>query len=617
MNRKILHRKVPTAYVLAFVLGCVFVGVWSCEYPNLPGHGNTPPHTRLANVPADDTLKQYLSQGQIPEVTLFWAGDDEDGYVVAYTYRWSDLYGGHEYPHASQTVLNLVSIGPVVLPRVMIVKAARSLPSMYNFFATLTSDDEGLARTIADSLITGRPFAVPYKSGVVVGDSIAGADSVSNPTPTQGRFIFDSPDTTEHRFSIAATDNNGAIDPAPAVVNFWTLAPLPPVVAITAGDPVARTSEALLDTNQIAIRYATDRFLGLRFDYSGKDRSTDDIVYSWAVDSISDPSYWTPWGRSQRALVTARLFKPIVTGWHKFFVQAKNRWGAVSNIDSVRFKATILAIDDSGNVPRILVINSTIAGNGTLGSPDTNQMKGYYSQVLDSDGFAGRYDFWTVQGRTVNTGFPDLITIGRYSTVIILMERRLRPVGDAVYQLNTDRQNLIKRYLLAGGNLIFSGPVDLSSIVSASGWYQGNSQSLDPMAQPVVHASTVGQNNGRQFVGFKGRSEFGYPYVRVDSTKLPTDSLGSIRSIAIVYAFGFAEAIGWFDSDSLRPQGMHNPFFQDQQVGVRFLANEPTAPSRRTFSVVHFGFPLYFGETSAVIVAMRRALLDVHEIPSN
>jgi hypothetical protein len=56
--------------------------IWlSCDRPTSPPLPNSPPHTRLSNVPVEnDTL--------FPLVTLYWTGGDNDGYVARYQFRY-------------------------------------------------------------------------------------------------------------------------------------------------------------------------------------------------------------------------------------------------------------------------------------------------------------------------------------------------------------------------------------------------------------------------------------------------------------------------------------------------------------------------------------------------
>jgi hypothetical protein len=151
----------------------------------------------------------------------------------------------------------------------------------------------------------------------------------------------------------------------------------------------------------------------------------------------------------------------------------------------------------------------------------------------------------------------------------------------------------------AGGNLIFIGPQDADRFINNySAW------SIE-----IFHTNPLGgfilKNNGLDFIGAKGRQ--GYPDITLDPVKVSADSLGSLRGIILNYPTGFAETISLFDSRTDDPQ------FENQPLGIRFLAPPPTPPASTTYSVVHFAFPLYFAERAAVVQALGQALNDVRE----
>jgi hypothetical protein len=593
--------------ILVVALGALSVFIWSCEYPKSPANGNTLPETRIANVPANDTIAQYIRLGVIPEITLYWVGDDPDGFVVAFKYRWIDFYRGNTTTNPYVTILNIVNLGGINLQQTMVVKGKpQSLPEMYRFFSTMTLNDTALIRAIGDSLATFRPFAVPYKTGVLATDSIYGATTTVHRAPTTGRFIFDSPaDSNMHRFEIVSIDNSGAEDPSPAKVNFWTLKSPAPLMRITPYQVNTQISYALnhSDTDKVAIRHATDRFPGLRFDFAALDPSTFDIVYSWAVDDTL-PSSWSSYSESTTAFVTASSFKPIVSGTHRFFVRARNRWGVLSNIASDTFRVKVPDIDTPGYPQKILILNSDMSGDGTAGKPDSNQINRFYKEILDSLGKSGKYDVWTVRGQPTVKQFPDLLTLGKYTSVIFLLESKLPTIGvDAsALRFTTFRQGLMRRYLQCGGKLVFSGPQDYTrSFNTFEDWSEEIFHTLPRTFFP--YSARV--NNNLDFAGTKG--DLGYPNLPLDAAKLHPDSLGSIRSIIVNFPWGFAQTISTFDSRD------DNPLWENQPVGIRFIAPAPVPPARATYSVVHFGFPLYFAQKSPAIQGMRKAFSDISE----
>ncbi len=75
-----MHRNAQAIASLLLVLA-VFFFVGSCERPTSPPKPNQPPNTTVANIPVDgDTLFAL--------VTLHWDGEDYDGFIAAYEYRY-------------------------------------------------------------------------------------------------------------------------------------------------------------------------------------------------------------------------------------------------------------------------------------------------------------------------------------------------------------------------------------------------------------------------------------------------------------------------------------------------------------------------------------------------
>jgi len=573
--------------------------LWTCKYPEGPANRNTVPETRLANVPANDTTALYIRQGTFPEQQLYWLGDDPDGYIIGFRYRWTSTRPNVPFPNPPDwtTVLNIIKNGWE--NSIIIRGTPGSLFRVYNFLATLTQDDAEL-RVIGDSLATRRAFAVPYRAGIVATDSIAGADRSVIQTPTTGTFIFFSPaDSNLHRFEVASIDNSDEIDPTPATVNFWTL--------------VSPGSVAVIDIipapNSMAIRTATERWLGLKFIYRSLDPNNSfGIDFSYNVDDSANG--WSEWSASTEAYITALEFKPLVTGRsnHVFYVRARNRWGVLSPIVSRPFSAIVPPIDEAGYQKRLLVINNDRDGNGTRGFPTVAQVESVYQDVLNSiPELASRYSIWRTTANGNN--FPPLDTLGKYTTILVLQEQYIAGPATAAQQIfNPGEEIAVGNYLNAGGNLIWSSSSNpMRGIFDFPTWATDIFHTI-----PVTLTSPIIMNSALDFVGVRGRSGSAnsYPDVLLDSTKLAADSMGAIRWIPVNFPRGFAETITYFDSRS------DDPFFEGAPVGIRFLAPPPIPPARTTYSVVYFGFPLYYAPRDVMIQTLRRAFFDVKEIPA-
>ncbi|MBM2846721.1 MAG: hypothetical protein HW407_2033 [Bacteroidetes bacterium] len=573
--------------------------VWTCKYPSGPLKDNAVPDTRLANVPPNDTIAQFIQRNAFPELTLNWVGDDPDGYVIAFQYRWTSTSYGQPFPAPGEWSTHLNLTKPEWQNVVQIKGNPSSVFNVYNYLATLGPNDTSLIRIIGDSLRTRRAFAVPYKTGIVPTDSIIGVDRLILQTPTIGTFIFSSPsDSNLHKFEVRSVDNSGAIDPSPGFVNFWTLVSPGSVVVMDAVPPV----------NALAVRRKTDYFLGLRFAFHALDANNGfGIEYQWSVDDTS----WSPWSSSLEARVTALDFKPVVSGTHLFQVRARNRWGVISPSFNTPFTSTVPRIDSLGYPKRILIINNDRSGNGTPGRPTNDQVDAFYREVMDSLGRTGQYTIWRT-APPFPPRWPPRDTLGNYTTILVLCEVNLPVLGQERQRTFGDAdQAVIMEYLFnAGGTIIYSGSPNMRLLMAS--YANSQSQITGQFPIRVFHNSSTFfpapyvPSVGLDFNGTRGIE--GYPDLPLDPAKIAPDSLGAqdnIGNIGVNFPFGFAQAISTFDS-------RYNSSFEGLSVGIRFLAHPFVPPAtRRTFSSVFFGHSLYYVQKSAVIQSLRKALQDI------
>ncbi|MBI4534988.1 MAG: hypothetical protein HY708_01830, partial [Ignavibacteriae bacterium] len=99
-----MKRFIAVAGVLS--VGLVLLFFFSCEKPTSPSHPNTAPNTTIANIPKDgDTLFALL--------TLHWDGEDNDGYIASYQYRYVTYHVGvgdsivHDWKSTTETSLTI------------------------------------------------------------------------------------------------------------------------------------------------------------------------------------------------------------------------------------------------------------------------------------------------------------------------------------------------------------------------------------------------------------------------------------------------------------------------------------------------------------------------------
>jgi hypothetical protein len=78
-NRRTMKHVLNVLVAACVVAIAIFSG--SCERPTMPANPNSPPHTRLANIPKDSSTVFALA-------TLYWDGGDNDGYITRYQYRY-------------------------------------------------------------------------------------------------------------------------------------------------------------------------------------------------------------------------------------------------------------------------------------------------------------------------------------------------------------------------------------------------------------------------------------------------------------------------------------------------------------------------------------------------
>jgi hypothetical protein len=232
-------------------------------------------------------------------------------------------------------------------------------------------------------------------------------------------------------------------------------------------------------------------------------------------------------------------------------------------------------------------------------------VKAFYAEVMDSLGRTGQFDIYTTatpRPPVLNTAvFPSRKLLATYSSVLLVSEQPLPIFGfPGTQKIRGTQQGILTDYLNIGGKLIFSSPTNIREVVNPWTTFPSNMlHILPPSIFPFTH------NTQRDFIGAKGL--LGYPTIMVDSLKLPADSGGALRYVAINIPRGFGQSISLFDSRS------NDPVFEDRPLGVRFLAPEAVPPARQTYSTVFFGFPLYYAEKSSVIQALRQAFIDIRE----
>ncbi len=538
-----------------------------CSQPTNPGApaGNQPPRTRLANVPVNDSTGRYPSSN--PTVALYWIGDDVDGYVTAFRYRWSYRQQGVTFFHDWTTILNFSLTGIPMAVR----GSVSAVPAVYQYFAKLLPAS-------LDSTVSQLENGVPL---LVSGDTVLAADkAIIN--PNKGVFIFESKDTLNpHTFEVKAVDNLGAEDPNPPSVTFWTPQALPPVTVID--QPYPPDSTLMID-------HVTDTYPGLTFYFEGIDRSSKSLVYSWTVDSVR----WSPYSTDQQAIVTASDLRPPYTGVHTFYVKARNDYGLEDPTPASRqFSVIVPTFTDPSAPHRILVLDDTRSGTARRGFVVNTQVDTFYQALFTTLGRDGTYDLWNVK----KSGFPTSLVLSRYNAVVFANENYR---GENPTQVTTVVSSLLSSYLSVGGKMIISSWQLPNLFSNPDSFFVNNvhAQTVREQFLPFPPYTFYHVNNYSQdFIGATGA--LGYPDVIMDTTKMDTSWHGGMEYMAFISPRGFAEVIYTYNSKTLDRN------FQGRSSGLRYLG--------LTYSVVYFGFPLYYAERQTAPLVLQKAFQDIGE----
>ncbi len=220
-----------------------------CTYSTKPKEPNQLPNTTLANIPvAGDTIKAY--------VTLYWDGEDADGYVTAYKYR----YITHHLNRGDSVVTDWVTTTST--SKTIAFESSDELnfqhfevkavdndggedptPAVKEFYTVKAYSPETTIETPTEGQ---EMFVLPQTSDWWEGIKVVFASSdrdgevveygyrvdgigewkwTEDTTVTLTPDLFASPLTGEHTIEAVAKDNTGIIDPTPATVHIRLVEP--------------------------------------------------------------------------------------------------------------------------------------------------------------------------------------------------------------------------------------------------------------------------------------------------------------------------------------------------------------------------------------------------------
>jgi len=597
--------KFPAAIVL--ILSAALFG---CTEPsnNPPPYANNPPQTRLSNVPPPGLISTS------PLLTLSWLGDDADGYIVAYRYRWSfRLSSTSPVEYKDYTYILNITVGGLAL---IMMGDETVAPAVYKFFATLPP--EGLDTTRLGQLARGDTLTF---ANVRVFASNPDAERYpTHEAPSRGTFIFDSQDTLNpHTFEVSAIDNMGAVDPSPAEVNFFTPKVSPPDVEVVGGP-------ALTDT-VIILNEFTDTYDGIEFSFQGTDPNSRTIEYSWIIDRDEWPpdsveAKWSPFSLNPRARIKGSdIPNPYATS-HRIYARARNEFGSISERGYfVVGSETTWAYRDfytvypkfaiPGSEQRILLLLNVFDWD-TLAilpyRPSRSDVRDYYVNLYNTLGLAGKYDIFEVDYNVTLSGtWPGLGLLGEYSLVHV--------VADAVNAFNriptiaNSSQVKMIEYCNAGGKLMING------------WNltRGDNLPANPdFLNNIIHILRQVQIPISEFAGARhqdvalppGLPLTQYPDAPLDMTKLDSSWGGALPAFNIFTAYGFGEILYRYDALNdnalVFPQNQPPVAIENGVLGTRYLG--------LTYDVIFLGFPLYYIQQDAALEILRRSFQDLRHL---
>jgi hypothetical protein len=556
-----------------------------------PDHGE--PHVNAPHI--------YRS----PWVRIRWNGNDDDGYVTAFMYRWSysDSYSDSAVQrHPWTTVLNfVVDSRLVLLMDVTEDDAPRAAKMLYLYFhvrdlipGTCTA---GSPEYDSAYCVTLQRLYAGYAADVL-GYRVraSNADRIPTPvheSPASGLFIFESNDVLNHHtFEVRGIDNESAVGPADTV-RFWTRGITPPIVNF-----VYEYKATPLPTDTIFILdHTTPTWGGIQLTFDGYDFNNATIMYSWKIDNRP----WSTYSPAKNVRITASDLDTPYTGTHVVQLRGRNMYGAITP-ENARPRiplSTVYPMFLRKDIPqRVLIVSVNKNPPDSLisrSNPAEADIIRYYDEILTSLGIP--HDIHNTRGN----GHPSKAAIAMYSTVYFVSDN-LPPEDLGMYIPG----KLYSDYLGIGGKLLMNALAwtSLPRLGSATdSLLVGRLQLRD--THPPSEGGSFHLNHEFDCAGAFGGGRTGYPTLEVDTSKCDTfqtsvavvASGGAIRRISICQPQGFAEPIYRFNSkvDSID--------FENKPVGVRYIGS--------TYSAVWYGLPLYYVKKDQATEAIRKGLMDL------
>jgi len=365
-----IHKITKWCLLLFFVLYS-----YTCDFDTTKPKANTAPNTTLANIPVENDTLYAL-------VTLSWDGEDNDGFIAHFRYRYTSYY----------------------------LRVGQSI-------------DE------------------------VSPDSIT-VHEWSDTTETSVTIAFDSPSPVNYQiFEVAAIDNDGNVDPTPAVKTFFTY---------PTSFPTTRLLIPTADRENIFAKNTTDDWWkGVFIKYTADDADGNVIEYAWSVDN----GEWN-WTTDSSVYIPPDVFQPL-EGTHTIKVISKDNTNLVDPVgDSKR-----VVLYTPTFTKDILIIDETIEDVSMPGAKDASVDSFYY------DVFGGnRGDLIVEQWDYKLRGMISMLRLKEYKMVVWHSDNYQigTQVGTNVIKGLLNAQTLLSDYLRVGGKLVVTGWRTLGEFMNES-----------------------------------------------------------------------------------------------------------------------------------------------------
>ena len=608
------------------IISIVLTG-WNCTGGG-SNNPNVPPITRLVNVPPSN----FFSEN--PRLSLSWVGDDPDGFVVGFRYRWTYQLDPNG-PVLYKPWFTLINFDGATLVKnsqenyALMTDAVPALvPEVFRYFAVIPNDPNDASYINFNSTIL--PVLKRGDTVLVLGAKVwaSNSDSIHNPlhpedptsktpnrypvhvNPKSGTFIFDSPnESNPHSFEIEAIDNSGEADEhrdgsssIRDYVVFSTGRVDPPIPQFdqtqssrTPDDP----AKPVFVSDKI-----TDTFTGIAFIVEGFDPNSRTVEYSYTLDRytwLQDSGYvkWSQFSEATTLLVDASQLPPSrkYAEDHTIYLRARNEFGVItpdSLIDSAHFYTVFPEFVKDPSYHKILFLNCSYSYGGSTNPvyPSRETLEDYYISIFEANGKRLGIDYDTLSVKD-EYSFPSKKLMANYSSIFLSAD----VINFETQSTRTDiNDEYIKSYCSVGGKMVITGHT------------LGLQKRAGEFMSFVCHLKDNKSIEDTLFGGATGHRN--YPNATLDPAKWDLSWFQGFTFIWTGIKYSFAEVLYTFhsvDPDSCRYD--YNPTeclpLEGRPIGTRYIGP--------TYSVIYFGFPLYYIEKNTVQTMLSKAFQDIGE----